>query len=460
MSAHRLPHRQVPTCRSIATAAALVALLLLAAPGCSNGKKTEEEKTKTGEKPGNDKTPAGQADAKDAQTQVYAALDDALKKLENDQFIEFFELYGPVEAVRNLRRERARLPGGAVDARMNEEFKKSGVKKEMTEMIKKMRKIKPTFVSSNQVAVFKFTTPEQTIKAKNVPLLDAGKAPANVTGYGGDLKAAIRKAVADLEAGNVEAYLRNMLPVIELRLNDVNDLVKRINAAKATEKRGGDDRDIKKAIGKPDDSKKDAADKKTNPLVQRMIADLKALDKLEPKMESDGSVAVFEKPFTGPGVPKKKKGPPPTQTLKFQKDGGNWRLYDNTTAMRKAAQGMSRKIASTSETMYMEKLGTSWRFTDQKPDRDRGHGAKTINKKKTIYEKSDDGRYEKTEDPRVKRKFDEKTKAPEFPEPPPRFPKNGPPGGVVPPKGATPPKKESFIPPDVPRKPADKTEKP
>lgn len=470
MSLSRVPR----SCYRLFLISALSTILLLPA-GCSKGEKSESAKSKT-EKTGNGTTPGGSAGSKDLQAQVYAALDRAVKLLEDGKYAEFIESFMPVEQLRQVHR----MGGPSVAARLV--FSKPETKKFFIEMLKRMRKEKPRFIAARSVAVFEVVDPGKVVKADNVPLLKDGDKSVKITGYGGDLKGAIIKAITDLEKGEVEAYLRNMLPVVELQLNDVKVLAKRIDAAKPTPRKGGDgeaaigDGPVEKSKAsskKSDDAKKKAAQPTVaNPLVAKMIADLKAVAKAKPKMESDGNVAVFEIPFVDPtpagarassgrfggfgsrsngSDDKAAKKNSPKQVIKFQKDGGNWRLFDNTTPLRKAAKGMSRKIAASSEKAYMEKIGNQWRLAEEVPENDyRGFG---FGKTKTVhrsYREKTGGydRYEKTEDPGVKRD-DEKTKAEGPNDAPPslKSPGNSKPDGkfIPPKKGAG--KNEPVFPP-------------
>lgn len=419
---------------TVLLATIVLSTILLVPPGCSKGEKTEGAKSKT-KKTGNGATPQGQAGSKDLQTQVYAALDQAVKLLEDEKYAEFIETFMPVEQLRQIHR----MGGPSVAARLV--FRKPETKKFFIEMLKRMRKEKPRFIVARSVAVFEVIDPGQVVKADNVPLLKEGDKSVKIIGYGGDLNGAIGKAIADLEKEDVEAYLRNMLPVIELQLNDVKVLAKRIDAAKPTPRKVDDGGEgvgngpvkLKESSKKSNDAKKKPAQPKVaNPLVAKWIADLKAVAKAKPKMVSDGNVAVFEIPFVDPtpagarassgrfggfgsrsNDKKEKTGNAPKQVIKFQKDGGNWRLFDNTTPLRKAAKGMSRKIAASSEKTYMERIGNQWRLAEEVPENDyRGFG---FGKTKTVrdsYREKTGGydRYEKTEDPGVKRD-DIKTKA-------------------------------------------------
>ena len=349
-------------------------------PGCGNGEtdktedKTKSDKTKTdsGKKSGKPSTP---------KEEVYAALDGAIAAIKKRDVRALIENYMPIEVLQRMRRRKGGIGKMVKEIKENPKELGAGLD-EMLPMFENARKATPTFNSDKTIARFKnVSSPGQVIKADNLPLLaEKNKAPT-VTGYGSDLKAAIKHAAADLEADKVTAYLSNMLPVSELKLNDVGDLAKRLTAAKQVTK--------------------------------QMIADLKSLDGQTPKMEDDGNVAVYRIAVAGTKTTKVAKVELQQRVFKFQKEGGHWRLFDNTTPLQKASAGLSRKLKEISTTFVMEKFGNQWRMASEDAF---SVGGKTVREDKTdaktVY-KTDDERVPPKKsigpDPKPDRKKDERS---------------------------------------------------
>jgi hypothetical protein len=362
----------------------------VAPSGC--GKKTAEQrtdgtKTVADTKPGDGKKITAKAGTPEAE--VHAALDDAIAVVKKHDLKAFVEMYIPVLELRELRRKYGSTSAFARKAmsstqgakRMEEMFDK-----EFLPLFEGARKVKPVFSADNTIARFEIvSTPSEVIKLDTSPLLDEKIKDPNVEGYGDDLKAALNKAVASLEAGQIENYLRAMLPVSELKLNDPADLAKRL--------------------------------KQSTAVTKQMIADMKLLAGKIPKMEQGGTLAEFEVVVESPKVRRGDRQPKPvTRVFKFQKTGGHWRLFDNTTAMQKTSHGLSRKLTQTTDTLTLEKIGNQWRISPDDPR----FGGKTEHKtrvEKTPY-KSEYKTAEKFELPKkrfdepAKKAFDEKTLEP------------------------------------------------
>lgn len=346
--------------------------IAVAPAGCAKKtaeQKTDNTKTVADPKPGDAKKIAAKPGTPEAE--VYAALDNAIAVAKKHDLKAFAELYIPVGELREMRREF-----GSTEAFSRKMKSSPQGSKRITEMFDKeflplfvgARKAKPVFSADDTVATFKIvSSPSEVLKLGASPLLDEKNKNPKVEGYGDNLKAAMNKAVASLEAGQIENYLRSMLPVSELKLNDTADLAKRLKEATA--------------------------------VTNQMVADLKRLDGKSPKMEQDGTVAVFEVVVESPKVGRGNRQPKPvTRVFKFQKAGSHWRLFDNTTAMQKASQGLSRKLSQTTETLTMEKIGNHWRLSpdDARFGGKREHKTRAYETKTRAY-KTYDKTYDKSE---------------------------------------------------------------
>lgn len=118
--------------------------------------------------------------------------------------------------------------------------------------------------------------------------------PVEGGGFGADLPAAIDQAIATLEEGDILTFVRNMFPAGAVRHPDADAQLVKIS-------------DRLKATPAP---------------VERMIADLKVLRDLEPRMESDGSVAVYELPVPAGSIGSSSSEP----LLRMYRLDGKWRM--------------------------------------------------------------------------------------------------------------------------------------
>ena len=97
-----------------------------------------------------------------------------------------------------------------------------------------------------------------------------------------------------------------------------------------------------------------------------MIADLKKLKTLKPKLDKRGSVALYEIPGREIEVGRKTIKLP-DRKFKLQKYENSWRLYDNTTAARKevarqATLSLPKHTPQGGTFVKFEKIGDAWRI--------------------------------------------------------------------------------------------------
>lgn len=264
--------------------------------------------------------------------EVYAAIDDAIGTLEGPDYRQFMEFYAPVSYLQTVRRS----PGGVTGFARRAERNKQEVEQfnEVLDRLRRARKATPTFNKEQTIATLVYVVePERKLKPSDLPFAaTAKKNKRPVKGYGGDLKTAIRKSIAALQAGRLSEYLANMLPVTDLQTGDVATFTKRLKVSPRA--------------------------------VRQTIADLKALQTIAPAFSGNGTVATY----TVPTPQTREKGRDknvrlPDRVFKFQKVGGNWRLYDNTAAMRAAVAKFRDTIPAVTETLVMEKFRDHWRIS-------------------------------------------------------------------------------------------------
>ena len=262
--------------------------------------------------------------------EVVAAIDDAVGTLGDPDYRQFIEHYAPVQFLQMVRRQPGGVNGFA--DRISRDKRAAGQFQELVKRLRKASKAQPVFNDEKTIARFDFILePARKLKPEDLPFGKIAKKKVPLKGYGGDLPSAVDKARAALESGDLAAYLSRMLPESDLQVDDVATLEKRLKSSPA--------------------------------VVKQMIADLKLLKTQKPKLEQKGTVAVFRIRRKQAAEPGRKRGVKlPDRIFKFQKVGGNWRLYDNTRGLRAAASKFG-EIPAVRETLVMEKFRDHWRIS-------------------------------------------------------------------------------------------------
>ena len=331
-----------------------LALILGATSGCGG-----EEETGSGKSGGTRGQTGGEDEAPEAkpgtpEAAVYAALDDAVARLKKGDIHGFIEFYIPLDELTRIRRK----PDG-ID-KMAEEF--AGEPEQLNWLIKvleRARKGKPEFNESGVTATIVHPVPKkEEAPAEEATPSNVIKEPvltkAAITGYGSDLGQVLNSAMAALNEGDTDAFVAKMFPASELRHPDAAARLAKLQARL-----------------------------KANPqMVEQMKTDLALASELSPKMEDGGKTAVFE--IAGGEAPYGRGTIPlPDRTFKFQLVEGSWRLFDNSTAIRKeiARQSALKPPAISSyqgssdkpdgEFITLERLGDQWRLGDLKAERPR-----------------------------------------------------------------------------------------
>ena len=131
-------------------------------------------------------------------------------------------------------------------------------------------------------------------------------------GYGSDIGEVIGKALDAMNAGRTDEFVTHMFPASELRHPDAATHLKTLQA---------------RIAASPE-------------MVEQMKADLAQISEMTPTMKDGGKTAVFVL-AGGEMTYGRGKINPPDRTSRFQLVEGSWRLYDNSTAIRKEISGQS-----------------------------------------------------------------------------------------------------------------------
>lgn len=286
----------------------------------------------------------GQAEAAPAakpgspEAAVYAALDDAVSRLEKADIYGFFEYYAPVDELARIRRDE-----DGMDEAVKEFTANPGRLNGLIDVLKRARKGTVEFDESGAVATVVLPVPK--VKSEPDPPANIIKEPvltnAKLSGYGGNIGEVIGKALDSLNAGKTDDFVANMFPASELRHPDAATQLKTLQA---------------RIVASPE-------------MVEQMKTDLAAISELTPEMEDGGTTAVFA--LAGAEVEYGRgKITLPDRTFKFQLVEDSWRLYDNSTAVRKEISRQSAlpppKFEAPDEIdgdyIQLERLGDQWRI--------------------------------------------------------------------------------------------------
>lgn len=266
--------------------------------------------------------------------EVYSAIDDAIRRLQSKDYPGFIKYYLQVDVIRELRDK------SAMDQFLAQIKDNPGSFGRVTELLTRARKSTPEFNETLTEATLRII--EKPDDGKPTEIANDVTAPkttdVKLAGFGSDLDAAIGKAVAALEKGDVELFVANMFPAGELRHPDANKRRALV-------------------VGRM----------KANPApIQQMIADLKSIKGKTPTLTAEGRVASFQLEG-GMIVNGQYNTKLPTRTLKFQKVENSWRLYDNTTAIRKEVAmqvtlPLPKFTPQGGTFVKLEKIGDEWRI--------------------------------------------------------------------------------------------------
>ncbi|WP_459554766.1 hypothetical protein [Lacunimicrobium album] len=273
----------------------------------------------------------------------------AVKFLEEKNYSEFFVRYMPVDQFRVLRNRKDYY-----------ELLNKAPKQDMDAFIKEVaifKDAKVKFGPNNLTATLTVELTAEEVKPITLKAFPALKDSS--IGYGNDLKAAIGKAIADLQpletepakAKDAVRFGKSFLPLSEVAYWEGVGW-DRYEKSRNTQ--------VPIRVAVP-----------TNKTITNLqmvwkipVADLEQILKLEPKLEDDGKKAIFTIP--NPKLPFPE--PERKREIVLELVEGNWRLADSAKPMRAAIQEQMKNqpgVSSNTKTLPMEKMGTTWRFTPQ-----------------------------------------------------------------------------------------------
>lgn len=287
-------------------------------------------------------TPKETKSAATPEAQVRAAIQDALKRLDAGDIQGFMEYYMPADELRRMRQSK-------MLARMADLIKSQPQQIETTRerFSKGLKSTSWEFDETQSIVKIDLTKTGDKPEAPKLPeYVEPATTKVAITGYGSDLKVVLNKAIAAIQAGNAEEYVTKMFPIGALR--------------------------------EPGFEKKQpviVAMYKSNPkLTESLLADLKTMQSLTPKMVNNGATAEYVIPGAEfPVRPPNGPATAPDRTVKLQKVEGHWRLFDNTTPARKTiAQQQTQPLpeikgATDQNFLILEKLGDGWRIMPYQP---------------------------------------------------------------------------------------------
>lgn len=272
--------------------------------------------------------------AKTPEAQVRAALADAIKRLDDGDTRGFLEYYFPTEQLRQLRQ------ANAVEVTADRLKQQPQILDGIRSRLRKAAKETPKFDRSQSVAEF-FLTPDDSDKPKAGEFKEPPVTNLKLVGFGNDLATVLRKAEETLDKKDTEGFVTNMFPAGELRHPEAA-----ARRAALTQRL------------------------KDNPkLLEQMLADIKAIQKLTPKLSEAKDSAEYRLAGTTIEISKTLSVTTPERIFKLQLVEGSWRLPDNTTPARRAvAQNLAKPLpalgqfANVQEKITFEKFGDQWRL--------------------------------------------------------------------------------------------------
>jgi len=270
---------------------------------------------------------------------VHAALDDAVERLKKSDISGFIEYYLPAEQLAAIRSQKDGMKT------MVERMKAAPEQLAMTlDIMQRARQGTIEFDESGSVATITLSEVEDGDTDANPPssvISEPVLTAAQLQGYGSDIGNVISKALDALNAGQTDAFVAHMFPASELRHPDAATRLKTLQA---------------RIAASPE-------------MVEQMKTDLAQISELTPAMEDDGRTAVFA--LAG-GEMKYGRGTVtlPDRTFRFQLVEGSWRLFDNSTAIRREISRQSALAPPefegsdeiTGDYIQLIRFGDQWRI--------------------------------------------------------------------------------------------------
>ena len=245
----------------------------------------------------------------------------AIQLVEKDEFRTFLELYCPVELLRKLRQEDLVDRAAAVMASQPK------TKVQLLILLKALMEQSPKFDKSGGMATLDVDPTAGGIEEVPGELKIPDAFNLTATGLGSDLNRVIADAIKLLETAEFGTFVDRVFPASELGRVQSSDARKGLLMTF----------------------------QETPELAKTMIADLKQLQSVEPEMTENGTVATFS-------IPSSERS---KRTIKFQKIGTNWRLFDDSPrVVTELSRQAKLKPGSTIKIIHMERVGGNWRFIE------------------------------------------------------------------------------------------------
>jgi len=269
---------------------------------------------------------------------IYAALDDAVDRLKKSDISGFIECYLPEEKLAAIRSQK--------DG-MKTLVERIAAPKQLAMMLETMQRARQgtiEFDESGSVATITLSEVEDGDTDASPPssvIREPVLTAAQLQGYGSDIGNVISKALDALNAGQTDTFVAHMFPASELRHPDSATRLKTLQA---------------RIAASPE-------------MVEQMKTDLAQISELTPAMEDAGRTAVFA--LAG-GEMKYGRGTVtlPDRTFRFQLVEGSWRLFDNSTAIRREISRQSALAPPafegsdeiTGDYIQLIRFGDQWRI--------------------------------------------------------------------------------------------------
>ncbi len=236
----------------------------------------------------------------DPETQFQADLDDAISLLKSRNVALFMERYMPLDYLEEVR-EFTTIEQHAENVKVGGEFEKDWLRN-----LSAMKKAAVEFQDEekSKAVIVADISPQETDGPKFSVANPAEEKIPETKGFPGDLKQVLGKAAETLEAGDHQKFVENLFPPAELHITQSKDAMEAMS---------------QRLKEHPD-------------MVKQMLADLKALQKLEPRYNADKTVATFQ---LNPGTKKER-------TVRFEK-AGTWRMANSARKIREDVYRQSRQ---------------------------------------------------------------------------------------------------------------------
>ncbi|MCA9071481.1 MAG: hypothetical protein KDA84_21285, partial [Planctomycetaceae bacterium] len=242
----------------------------------------------------------------DPESQLKADLDDAVSLLEKGDMQTFIDRYLPVEILLKIRAQTEPLQGSYTD----EQFQKKWLDK-----LRAMQKSPVTFLDDGKtLARLDVETSDENVIPPALRVSNPAEAePPPTEGFTGDLQEVIKKSIAALEAKEYESFIKNLFPASELTLatsgEGMQGLLLRLNEHPQ--------------------------------MVEQMLADLKAIQKLSPEMDEQQTTATFQL----------NAGTNQARTVRFEKQE-TWRFANTAKQVRSQVYQQARQSLDVMKSHY------------------------------------------------------------------------------------------------------------